>query len=843
MDDWLSKLLGVERITEGKPEVDFLNFPPIWLFVLFIVPAVFIIFYAIYRRERADVGAVPKAILTTVRGMIIVLILLMIFGPVLRVKIELDRDTAVIVLVDNSKSMENIDFPLKAEQQDIVQKFSGKDPKKTTRLDISKGLLNSTALDVIKRLEEKKLRVSVHEFSRLPEKVEREKIGDIKTFGDETAIGDSIMTVINKEKGAEIAGVILVSDGRNNTGRDPVDVAKNFCKQRGFPIAVIMPGFPQSPKDIEAKFQESPVRNITKQDKLGFKIRLSSKGFDREQTVMHYVERKVPDGEIDHEPPKNYSDVFKLISEAGSRTIKTETMDLSSAEKIDVKRFEYAPKDQGTFDLIVLLESKEGELSTKNNFVIHRLRVSDDKYRILYVESQPRFEFHFLMNALVRDNRGRLGWGLLLSADPDWPQPKPQSEGKEIRYFPDKMEDLLDFDVLIIGDIHPTRDRLSRHMSNPEVLEMIKKFAVDHGRGVIFIAGDKANPREFKGTPLEELLPFSLESSPSVSPGPFDREIKYQLEPEALDHPITRDVDPKKPNSTEEEIKEYTRKMWEKDIPSIFWYRSIIKDKKDLKPTAGVLVSVKGRAMDHASPLPLILYGRAGLGRVLFMATDETWRWRKLKGDAPWFYPFWGRAMDWVQQGKNTLSGKRITIELDKEKYLMGEEVKITAKIYNESIIGPRDEKEWDAFIYVPGKEEVEKERVTLEQDKDDKVIFRGQYKPKKITEKEPFRIEIEYPNKPDKAIDKFHVSQPAREEEHPILDEEMLKDIAKGSDGKFYRIDSPNLKDLHNDFGTIAEKLKTVRQDELWDAPLFYLLFALLITSEWVIRKFLRLL
>ena len=32
-------------------------------------------------------------------------------------------------------------------------------------------------------------------------------------------------------------------------------------------------------------------------------------------------------------------------------------------------------------------------------------------------------------------------------------------------------------------------------------------------------------------------------------------------------------------------------------------------------------------------------------------------------------------------------------------------------------------------------------------------------------------------------------------------------------------------------------------REDDLWDSPLAYLLFALLITSEWVLRKVFRML
>ena len=92
------------------------------------------------------------------------------------------------------------------------------------------------------------------------------------------------------------------------------------------------------------------------------------------------------------------------------------------------------------------------------------------------------------------------------------------------------------------------------------------------------------------------------------------------------------------------------------------------------------------------------------------------------------------------------------------------------------------------------------------------------------------------------RASARFTVFIPDREEQDPILDLPALREMADESyDGRFFRIDE--VGELNNAIGKNEKKVDELREDELWDSPLVFLIFALLITMEWILRKIFRML
>src|SRR5690606_11711128 len=67
--------------------------------------------------------------------------------------------------------------------------------------------------------------------------------------------------------------------------------------------------------------------------------------------------------------------------------------------------------------------------------------------------------------------------------------------------FPVGMDQLLPLDVFVLGDVDPARLPSS-------ALEHIRDLVVDHGKGLLLIAGPDYMPNAYRHAPLAELFPF-----------------------------------------------------------------------------------------------------------------------------------------------------------------------------------------------------------------------------------------------------------------------------------------------------------------------------------------------
>jgi hypothetical protein len=334
------------------------------------------------------------------------------------------------------------------------------------------------------------------------------------------------------------------------------------------------------------------------------------------------------------------------------------------------------------------------------------------------------------------------------------------------------------------------------------------------------------------------MLPVVLEDpTEAVRTHAFDRALPYKLTPDGEKHEITQLLeDPEKNRAL------WNREAGAPEFPHVRFYTAV----KRVKTNARVLVTLEDPTQE--APVPLLVTMFYGRGRVFFCATDETYRWRFLTGDGPYFFPFWRRVMDWARKGK--LAGAYThRLAIDKDRYAVGEQVVIHCNAYdqNRSPLKVADFPSVPAYVEPPDEDRIE---LTLEaEDTERDGVYRGVFVPRSVGE---YRVWAGDPSDPDRHVVRFTVHIPDREQENPIIDEAKLKAIGAASyisqnelarEGRenFYRVD-----ELDELAGNIIGKdiaLRDTHEDELWDAPLLYLLFAVLITTEWIVRKIYRML
>src|SRR5688572_4601055 len=272
--DLWAKLLGTDRVQIPKDadwSITWQHSVPAWVIFLLIIPSVLGVVALIYRRERQDVSPAAKVVLTVIRGALLLLSLMLLMGPVLTVETIKKRKAFIIVMLDESRSMQHVDLLHSDKEREAVSKVTlvngETELRQLTRADVVKKVLENPKLKILDELENK-LNVAYFTFSSTATSRENraklfEEYRKDTCIGTETAIGDAIKTALNSLRGQYVAGVVVFSDGKNNSGMAIKEIASQL-KQRYLPIYTVAAGVPHTPKDIallELEAQEAVLAN------------------------------------------------------------------------------------------------------------------------------------------------------------------------------------------------------------------------------------------------------------------------------------------------------------------------------------------------------------------------------------------------------------------------------------------------------------------------------------------------------------------------------------------------------------------------------------------------------
>ena len=318
----------------------------------------------------------------------------------------------------------------------------------------------------------------------------------------------------------------------------------------------------------------------------------------------------------------------------------------------------------GRFELEVRVDGPPGEENKRNNVKTHVVTVKDDKIRVLYVDTLPRWEYRKLKNFLVRGDQSFVTQCLLLSAEPNFPQERTQSV-PPLRDFPATFEELDKYDVLVFGDVDP--NRLVATPSKLEgVLQNIQKF-VDNGGGVAVLAGEGWTPQAYVDTPFEELLPVDVGSAGEFGPSTaYVDEWKPKLTAQGRSHPLMQI----------EKNQAVNRRAWEErdyGLMTLRWWYPV----RRAMPAARVL-AVHPDQRNQFESYPIMTVGTYGDGPVFFCAVDETWRWFHTHG-AFYFNRFWGNVVRFLARAHLYRGSKRFKLVSNASEYQLGETAYLTA--------------------------------------------------------------------------------------------------------------------------------------------------------------------
>lgn len=833
-------LAGFDSEMETRQFLDWGHLPPAWVIFLLIIPAVVVAVSFIYRREPLQQNPRSWYFMAALRVLLILALLLFLAQPVMRKIVYQTQDPHLVVLIDDSLSAQIVDKYSDRESPGRIAEVLGLSSdsiERISRYDLVKRLLGDEAGGLVDRLREK-LKVTLFTFAgnvrrvgEAPKKGRRIDDDTVPTLpslaegqGDkrvkETRIGDGVLEALAslrdeahtsrsyQTKG--VMAVLLFTDGQNNAGSlQPEEMALKL-KQRGIPLLTVGVGNPDPPKNIRiVALDVSDV--VLVGDRVPFDTTVVSDGFAGERVQVDLL--------FDEE------------------VVGSEYLTLGEDGEKKLVRIEYRPRQPGDFTVSVKVEVLGGELFEEDNYHSRPIKVLDQKIKVLYVEGPPRWEYRYLMWALIRDPTMETNV-YLLSADPKFRQES--SEGvSPLGRFPNTQEELFQYHVVIIGDVRfndpnvPPERRI-----NTAQMELLQKFVSEAGGGVIFLAGEGANPHRYLNTPIYPLLPIEVPEGNIAAAAQVYRKAFYvKLTGPGRQHSIMRIG-----ADLEETVRllEYDDGMdeiqdIENQLPGFYWYSPVKKVK-----LGGIALAVHDQE-SHPLYGPRVIFAiqNFGKGRTFFSAVDETWRWRA-GVDNLYFYRFWGQVIRYVATGRLLGQTPRYSLTTDKRIYTIGERVNVEAKVYDANM-KPLTDPSISIYHGVRGREDEVPERIelTLNPIKGpgayDGTLVAGQLGSHDVwigdeVERLAFRT--------------FTVEVPPLEFRNPRMDREKLKKVAQLAEGKYYE-----LYEVREAEGALLEAARPRQipieesQDDLWDEPWVLLVFTLLIAAEWILRKVFRLL
>lgn len=576
-----------------------------------------------------------------------------------------------------------------------------------------------------------------------------------------------------RDEHPNLRAIVIASDGDWNDGLPPVQAAMRLRVEK-IPVFSVPVGSPTRLPDLDLISFDVPTFGVAgKNVRLPFTIE-SSLARDH----IAEIELKVSDGTtIQHQ-------------------VRVAAMGRTSDAIL------WKPESTGDYVLSLELPMNPEEKIAENNRKETPIAIREEKLKVLVVESLPRWEYRYLRNALSRDP------GVEVSCLLFHPGLEKVGGGNRdyIQEFPEKLEDLAQYDVVFLGDVGIEDKQLTE-----EQCRLLKGLVEQQASGLVFMPGYKGHMLSLVGSPLDPLLPVVFDTAQpmgwgSRTPSHF-----------ALTELGRRSLLTKLADTQDENMQ-----VWE-NLPGFQWHAPVIRAK------AGTdILAVHQESSNEFGRVPLLVTRTFGAGKILFMGTDGAWRWRRGVEDL-YHYRFWGQVVRWMAYQRNMAEGELMRFYYSPEQPQVRQTVALTANVMGQGG-EPLSKGLVTARIVAPSGRT---ETVTLTNSGAEWGAFAGTF-----TATEPGRHDVVLrcrENNSEMSTTLFvqgatleQVGKPGRPE--------VLEELSRLTQGQV--LDGGDIAQIIKAVAEVPEPPSRIRRVQLWSHPLVAATLVLLLGLFWVGRK-----
>lgn len=849
----LQRIVGSDPDQAGELKLQWANFPESWgVFVLIaVVAAVAFGVFWLYRREINTCPPTVKWILAGLRLAVLLMLIAMFLKPSLFYQQVSELKPNIVFLRDNSLSLARGDKYRDAQQSQRLAELTGLPKEQIADGSTGRAELINEAIakhpDWVEAMREKgTIRVTdfadgLEPMAVIPateseknsadadpdtsedsatEGSDDEAQPDQNTLAAETfppliadGLGTNVWQALREslEDSSRLSSIVLLSEGQHNGDEDPVELAEKAAGL-GIPIFAVGVGDPNPPKNLA--ISEIYIRNKAYPNE-PFEIEAVLQTSRRDETGL---------------PPKLNVSLLeqKVNPNTGKldnvRTIKTRAIDIPiSGGRVRID-FDHATNQPGKYVYTVAVEELDDETNLNDNLLVSsQLEVIDEKVRVLLISGLPSWDFQQVQRLLQRDASIELScW--LQSLD----ETRPQEGNLAIDRLPRSIEELGQYNVVILLDPDPTE-------FDQQWMQLLKDFCKYKAGGVLFMAGPQFTSDFITFNRLQEireLLPVRfgdnefIDTTQALASATENEPGKMLVVNHNLDHPVMSfKADPLE-----------SQKIWDV-MPGIHWSFPTLS----AKATARVLIE-RGDQISADGNQPLLVSGRYGAGSVLYLGFQGTWRWRPLGLQAQYFDRFWIQVVRFLVETRSLQGSRRGFLDREKSEYELGDRVTLVARVLDAQF-QPSTQESFEAVVTSDdGRTESVQMKILPHQ----KGRYEGAFEAKRLGS---YEATIKLGQSDEKLIDPiaFRVVTPSAETNSYWLNKKLMSEIAQRSGGQYLPLDEmEKLPELLPTKVTRAEFNSPPKP--LWDASQFlrwsvFLIPAVLLTIEWALRKYYKLL
>lgn len=737
-----------------------------WVFLLLLVLIVSAV-WAAYLKTTRPLTLPIRVSLVGLRSAVLALLLFCLLRPVITTLQVSPQETYLGVLIDASQSMGIEDMPGGISRRTALEASLFED-----------GLIDELA---------ESFQIRAFSFDKQTERVA--DLDGLTEEGTASSISQALAYVDDQLNGLPLGGVVLISDGADNSEIDPLIVAQSFGT-RAIPIFSVGVGQEEIPQDIGI-VDVSSAKTVLEGSVFTVQVAVDHQGFSGQE-----VKLAITDGETE------VVSQTVILGEPGV------------AQRFDL---ELTPERQELIVYDLNVELQAGEIIEKNNqysFLVDNTEKA--ALDILYLEGHPRNEYKFIRRAVDGDNSLRLATYLQTGPEKYYRQgiesPTELSSG-----FPEDKEALFQYEAIILGDIE-------QDFFNSDQLQMIEDFVAERGGG--FLMSGMID-EEFIGTPIADILPISL-----VEEGFLPSHLRGGIR--RGEHPTGEMYFPRLTRSGEfspllrlSSDDSENQNLWNQlpELQGVYVAGRI-------KPGATVLLEHPLLQYQNQA-LPVIASQRYGSGRSMSFTTASTWRWQMMLPSVDQSHEtLWRQLLRWLAVS----APERIQLEFDREFYNIGDEVNVTA-----TVLDYQYEADNNATLWMQVDSPLENVVDTpMEWDIERDGVYKASFT---VEDEGVYNLLVDVASAAgDASADSsekrtaFVVTPSLREFNNAQLDVGLLSRIADASGGSYFNLS--DVEGLANAVEFTPNAYSREIQIDLWDQPWLLALLIFLLSADWIARR-----